>query len=146
MTSIRRRLLLWLSVALLASVCLSAVASYFSVADEANELFDGELKHIALALPDDALLQSLQSPSDEGDIEAELGVALYDLQGHPGYRSAAAPAGLPLQPEPGLHDVEHGGRWYRVYTWQAPSTYVQQRASWILGQMNKMGTGAVEQL
>lgn len=28
----------------------------------------------------------------------------------------------------------------------APSTYVQQRASWILGQMNKIGTSAVEQL
>lgn len=28
----------------------------------------------------------------------------------------------------------------------SPSTYVQQRASWILGQMNRMGTGALKQL
>ncbi len=124
MTSIRRRLLVWLSVGLLAGICLSAAASYISVADEASELFDGQLKHIALALPDEALLQSMQSPSEEGDIEAELGVALFDLQGGPGYRSLAAPD-LGLQAEPGLRDVEHRGRWYRVYTRRAPTSFVQ---------------------
>ena len=54
MNSIRRTLLLWLSVGLSAGMLVAAALLYFQARDEADQLFDYQMKQLAASLPDRA--------------------------------------------------------------------------------------------
>lgn len=61
MTSIRRRLLIGLLAVALASGAIAAAGVYFQARHEANEMFDYQLKQMALSLRDQTFLEIAQS-------------------------------------------------------------------------------------
>ena len=52
MRSIRRELLLWLSLGLVVAVVAAATSTYYKARHEARELFDYQLKQLALSVSD----------------------------------------------------------------------------------------------
>lgn len=107
MTSIRRQLLLWLLGGMVAGTSIGAVATYLRVREEASELFDGQLREIAVSLPAGPVFTP-RAPRDadpEEDVVVRIwgsgGGAIYDSQpavvvpraARQGFSSVVAPDG-----------------------------------------------------
>src|SRR5262245_146355 len=104
MTSIRTRLLVsLLSVLTLAGVG-AGVGVYLKAWDEANVLFDYQLKQTALSLRDHAATAVAVARSKPHDVEQEMVIQIWDDEGLHLYSSH--PGSLPLaQTGPGLTTV-----------------------------------------
>jgi two-component system OmpR family sensor kinase len=112
MMSLRKTILLWITV-LLAIVGAGAVAaSYYFAIDEADALLDTQLRQIALnageGLSDNAL------PHMAHEIEDEVVVQIWNASGEAVLRPS--PIDIPRQSKLGLADVEFAGDSWRVYT------------------------------
>jgi two-component system OmpR family sensor kinase/two-component system sensor histidine kinase QseC len=113
MTSIRARLLIAL-ISLMALVCISAGAvTYRRVLSETSNLFDYQLRQMALSLRGQVTLAPrVEVPAEQGD--TDFVVQIWDLFGARVYLSRP---GLPLinRPTLGYADLSLGGETWRAY-------------------------------
>jgi two-component system OmpR family sensor kinase len=128
LTSIRRHLLLWLMGALSMGAILLALGIYGITLDEMNEVFDDELKQVALTV-----LTHAQGPPptqaasarSAGDLEDFAYVTqIWTLRGELIF-SSRPDAGIPFVAEEGIRTVvTRSGSW-RVYTDRSAARFTQ---------------------
>lgn len=123
MKTIRLQLLIWLLGGMLACTLVAGVAMYAKVREEANELFDYQLKQVAGLLPAQGALQAQPAGAAE-DPEEDIVVQVWGRDGTMIYVSHPALA-LPRYPENGFKTVSaHDDRW-RVYGEARHNRFVQ---------------------
>jgi two-component system OmpR family sensor kinase len=124
MGSIRRRLLLALIGAMIATGLGSAAGTFYAAGKEIDTLLDAELQQVALSLRDHAVIDIdlLQRTADSP--EHRVLVQIIDPIDNRIYLSRPAPA-LPLPTAAGFSTIEHaGGRW-RMFAVAAGDQYIQ---------------------
>ncbi|MEN6586918.1 MAG: ATP-binding protein [Sulfuricella sp.] len=124
MRSIRRTLLLWLSAGLFAGIAVAAGLTYYQAREEANELFDYQMKRMAASLPHNAFAPLASVPGDEFDIDEDVVIQIWDKTGIPIYLSQRHPS-LPQRAELGFTNVSTPDGVWRVYSAQLGGTVVQ---------------------
>lgn len=122
MNSIRQRLLLWLIVGMLISTGIAGLSMYWLAQDEANELFDYQIRQIALSLP--ARSQLPMVVVGDEDPEEDNVIQVWDAQGKPLFVSYPSRA-LPRYALPGLHTVNYQQQPWRLYNAQRRGQYIQ---------------------
>ncbi len=120
MGSIRRTLLAYLLLGLLAVAALATYLTYRETQREVGDLFDLQLKQLAYSTRIDDLIRgrapSLQTPSYRRDSGvAEIVTQIWDRDGVLVYWSRPG-AGLPVPAQEGYSNVRRDGREWRVYT------------------------------
>ena len=109
MKTIRHQLLVWLLGGMLASTLVAGAAMYAKVREEADELFDYQLRQIAVSLP-----ASISSPSaalGETDPEEDFVVQVWNRRGDLIYASHPDLV-LPRSPGAGFTTISgRGGTW-----------------------------------
>jgi two-component system OmpR family sensor kinase len=122
MSTIRRQLLIGLLGGALACTVVAGIAMYKKVLEEANELFDYQLRQLATSVPTRG---SVPTPSRmHGDPEEDVIVQVRDHSGRLVYSSAASPA-LPAPPVAGYSVVAARGEYWRVYVVARDNEVVQ---------------------
>jgi two-component system OmpR family sensor kinase len=126
MTSIRRWLLGWLICGLAAASGIAAFAIFHTAREEANELFDYELRTVALSLPSNletAETVERQGSEFEGISDDRILIEIWDKGGSLVYHSRLSPvlARLPA----GIRTIERGEAHWRVLGLQQPDRFVQ---------------------
>lgn len=109
--TIRRQLLLGLLGGALACTLLAGAATYWKVREEADELFDYELRTLAMLVP--VRGGQVAPAAMQGDPEESAVVQLWDRRGH--LVHASAPRPLPLAAAIGYGEVVARGEPWRVY-------------------------------
>jgi two-component system OmpR family sensor kinase len=126
MTSIRRWLLGWL-ICGLAVACLAAGFGIFSTARiEAGELFDYELRTVALSLPHTITAEDVaegREPTLHGIADDRLVIDIWDLSGRLIYHSPHEPP-LPRFGE-GFQSANREGYTWRAFGMAQPERFVQ---------------------
>ncbi|MDH6151298.1 MULTISPECIES: ATP-binding protein [Paraburkholderia] len=126
MTSIRRWLLGWLIFGMAAASMVAAFAIFHTARREASELFDYELRTVALSLPSalsGAGSRERRNP-DLGDLaDDRIVIEIWDRGGTLVYRSARAPVFERLPP--GFHTVPRGEYHWRIFGVAQTDRYVQ---------------------
>jgi two-component system OmpR family sensor kinase len=126
MTSIRRRLLVWLCGGLLLVFLIASLTVYRAARSEANELFDYELQQIAATLP-----RAIVPPGDGKIHDNKLDtfsddlivIQTWDANGYSTYVSAQEFSSFPYHD--GLRDEHaHGSEW-RIYGMHQANRLVQ---------------------
>lgn len=107
MRSIRKRLLLWLLSGLFAAVSVSGVTTYFRARGEVNDLFDYQLRQLALTLQHHGHFPPLERSREASEEEPDYLVQVWDAGGTLLYSS---------QPEVKLSPLYASG--YRFETWK----------------------------
>ncbi|MFM0554340.1 ATP-binding protein [Paraburkholderia sediminicola] len=126
MTSIRRWLLGWLIFGLAAASGVAGYGIFHTAREEASELFDYELRTIALSLP-----SNLAGAGDGEHRDPDLGgladdrvvIEIWDAAGKLIYHSLQAPV-FPRQPA-GFNTVERGEYHWRTFAVQQAQRYIQ---------------------
>jgi two-component system OmpR family sensor kinase len=126
MTSIRRWLLGWLIFGLAAASLVAGYGIFHTAREEASELFDYELRAVALSLPAD--LESTASaqrtrPDFEGISDDRIVIQIWDKGGNQVYQSLQAPQ-LTRFPD-GIRTIERGEYHWRVFGLQQANRFVQ---------------------
>ena len=126
MTSIRRWLLGWLICGLAAASGIAAFGIFHTAREEANELFDYELRTVALSLPSNletAETVERQGSEFEGISDDRILIEIWDKGGSLVYHSRLSPvlARLPA----GIRTIERGEAHWRVLGLQQPDRFVQ---------------------
>ena len=121
MTSIRRRLLVWLIGALTITTVAALAASFFAARDDVNELFDYQLQQLAFSLRNQPFPSvGLASPfrrggDDDDDHSAHFITQVWDRSGTLIYFSRPG-TDLPRAVRTGFSNVRWRGENWRVYT------------------------------
>ncbi|MFL9878458.1 ATP-binding protein [Herbaspirillum rhizosphaerae] len=123
MNSIRRQLLLWLALGLSGGILLAGIVLYFQARDEANDIFDYQMRQIAASLPRQAFAPIAPGQSLPG-LDDEIMMQIWDSTGTVIYHSHSRSV-MPQQAELGFIDVPGPGGMWRVYSAQIGSTVVQ---------------------
>ncbi|MGY6259056.1 ATP-binding protein [Paraburkholderia caledonica] len=126
MRSVRTQLLVGLIFVLGAMSILAGYGIFRSALEEANELFDYELRSVAISLPQsvaDTALANKQSGDFEGLQDDRVVIQVWDASGVLTYESVPG-ARLPRQ-RAGFQSVKVGERHYRVFGLQQASRFVQ---------------------
>jgi len=123
MNSIRRQLLLWLALGLSGGILLAGIVLYFQARDEANDIFDYQMRQIAASLPRQAFAP-IAPGQDLPGLDDEIMMQIWDSTGTVIYRSHS-PSVMPQQAELGFIDVPGPGGMWRVYSAQIGNTVVQ---------------------
>ena len=123
MNSIRRQLLLWLALGLSAGILLAGTVLYFQARDEANEIFDYQMRQIAASLPRQAFAP-IAPGQDVPGLDDEIMMQIWNSSGTVIYHSHSRSV-MPQQAELGFVDVPGPGGMWRVYSAQIGSTVVQ---------------------
>ncbi|KAA1012027.1 two-component sensor histidine kinase [Paraburkholderia panacisoli] len=126
MTSIRRWLLGWLIFGMAAAAAVAAFGIFHTAREEASELFDYELRTVALSLP-----SNLTGMGDGEHRDPDLGgladdrivIDIWDRAGELIYHSMQAPV-LARLPE-GFNTVERGEYHWRTFGVDQKDRYVQ---------------------
>src|ERR1700754_2080259 len=124
MTSIRRKLLGWVIFGFGAAA--PAYGIFHTARNEAGELFDYELRTVALSLPPNlhATMTAQQSDAMLGDIaDDRIVIEIWDASGNIAYRSQAVQT-LGRYPA-GLRTIEDNETPWRVFGVQQPARFVQ---------------------
>jgi len=126
MTSIRRWLLGWLICGLAAAASIAAFGIFHTAREEASELFDYELRTVALSLPSNletAATAERQGAGFEGISDDRILIEIWDNAGTLVYHSRESPvlARLPA----GIRTIEQGESHWRVFGLQQPDRFVQ---------------------
>lgn len=124
MTSLRVRLSAFLLAALLLAACAIGVITYRNTLRENEELFDYQLRQIALSLRDQPMLANPSLPYGSGDDTGDLLVQIWTVNGTVVYLSHPGDA-LPDKAKLGFSDVIVGNRRWRVYSMAARDRVVQ---------------------
>lgn len=123
MTSIRRRLLTWLTVAIVAVAAAQGAWQYVHALQQSDSLFDYHLRQLALALRDQVLAAPQRSPALTRT-EPDVVIQIWDAKGEHDYASHADVV-LPRLATPGFGEVDTPhGRW-RVYAALADRRMIQ---------------------
>lgn len=126
MSSIRRWLLSWLIFGFTGASAIAAYGIFRTAHEEANELFDYELRAVALSLPPTlSAHRAAPRPSNPLDeiSDERIAIEVWDAQGRPIYRSEGAPSIERLAE--GLRTIERGEIRWRVYGLRQPNRFVQ---------------------
>lgn len=128
MTSIRRWLLSWLILGFAAASALAGYGIFRTAHEEASELFDYELRAVAISVPPmlagSGALTPGQGPAQLGEISDDrIAIDVWDAQGRLVYRSQEAPHIERLAE--GLRTIERDEKHWRVYGLRRPDRYVQ---------------------
>ncbi|MDR6422084.1 two-component system OmpR family sensor kinase [Paraburkholderia phenoliruptrix] len=126
MTSIRRWLLGWLICGLAAASAAAAFGIFRTAREEASELFDYELRTVALSLPtnfETAETVDRKGPEFEGISDDLILIEIWDKSGTLVYHSRQAPV-LTRVPD-GIHTIERNEVHWRVLALQQPDRFVQ---------------------
>ncbi|MBN3857504.1 two-component sensor histidine kinase [Paraburkholderia sp. Ac-20340] len=129
MTSIRRRLLTWLVCGFAIASLIAAYGIFRTARHEAAELFDYELRAVALSIP--ANLGVAQRIEDaerggkgySGIDDDEILIQIWDDQGREAYHSQHV-VSLP-RGGAGFNVLRHNGETWRVFGLQRPDAFVQ---------------------
>jgi two-component system OmpR family sensor kinase len=118
--SIRRTLLVWLLVGLIAIGVLASGATYVAARREAGDLLDLQLKQLAYSTRIDDLIRGRQPDFAQREAPPSNGVTdlvtqIWDRDGVLVYWSQPG-SGLPIPDSEGYSTVRHDGRDWRVYT------------------------------
>jgi len=124
MRSIRKQLLTWLLVGMCMAIVLTSIATYYQVSDEANELFDFQLKQMVemLAFPTE------QQRVGIGRRENDFIVQSWGMDGRLLYASNSAHL-LPAITKLGYSNVTNDNHEWRVYSEQRQGTVIQAAQS-----------------
>ncbi|TDF64318.1 HAMP domain-containing sensor histidine kinase [Cupriavidus sp. L7L] len=128
MRSIQRTLLWWLAAGLLAGIAIATALIYGQARQEANALFDYQMKQMAAALPSQfanpVVPPFIGSPGDLSHADEDVVIHIWDGSGRSLYLSHSHPA-LPARAELGFSNVTtQQGEW-RLYSMQLGPTVVQ---------------------
>ncbi len=126
MTSIRRWLLGWLIFGLAAASGVAGYGIFHTAREEASELFDYELRTVALSLPSNlaGTGSGEHRNPDLGDLaEDRVVIDIWDNAGKLIYHSLQAPV-FPRQPA-GFSTVERGEYHWRTFGLQQAERYIQ---------------------
>ena len=120
MKSIRRTLLAWLLLGLVAVAALATWATYTETRREIGDLFDLQLKQLAYSTRIDDLLRGRQPvfnprAATQSDGVAQIVTQIWDRNGVLLYWSQPG-AGIRVPASEGYSNVMHDGREWRVYT------------------------------
>jgi two-component system OmpR family sensor kinase len=124
MTSIRRQLLVSLLSTLMLISVVAALGIYLTVEDEFNELFDYELRQVALSFRDDSLGGPIAPPVQIVDEEDDLVIQIWNRAGVLVYVSDALPV-LPSRSQPGFSSVSTPGTEWRAFNIQLRDHTIQ---------------------
>jgi len=80
MKSIRRTLLLWLFAGLSLGIVMATVVLYLKARDEANEIFDYQMKQLAAALPSKSFIPVPPTRANRPNIE-DIIIQIWDESG-----------------------------------------------------------------
>ena len=114
MTSIRRQLLVSLLFTVVVGGLGAAVGIYLRVEDEFDEVFDYELRQVALSFRDDSLGGPIAPPVQIVDEEDDLVIQIWNRAGTLVYLSDALPV-PPPRARPGYSSVSTPGTKWRVF-------------------------------
>ncbi|MCS0588275.1 ATP-binding protein [Massilia norwichensis] len=109
--TLRRQLLLGLLGVTLLCTLLAGACMYRKLLEEANELFDYELRTLAITVPIRGT--SVAAATMHGDPEEVVAIQVWDPAGRLVYASTPRP--LPAAPAPGYGDIAVQGEHWRVY-------------------------------
>jgi two-component system OmpR family sensor kinase len=126
MTSIRRWLLGWLIFGMATAAAVAGFAIFHTARQEASELFDYELRTVALSLPSnlrDAGDGEHRNPDLGGLADDRIVIEIWDRDGTLIYRSTHTPAFLRM-PE-GFNTVQRGGYYWRTFGVDQKDRYIQ---------------------
>ena len=122
MRSIRRELLLWLLLGLVVAVAAAATSTYYQARREAKELFDYQLKQLALSVANEGL--SLLPQANDTERDEDFAIQVWDANQRLLYASRPG-VEIPSLLEPGYANVAtHRGHW-RVFGVRAHGRLVQ---------------------
>lgn len=122
MRSIRRTLLIWLSAGLVVSIATATAIVFAQAREEANELFDYQMKQLAASFPAGTFVPVAPARTEES--EEDIVIQIWDTSGKRTY-SSHEHAGLPQHAELGFANVStESGNW-RVYSSLLGDTIVQ---------------------
>jgi two-component system OmpR family sensor kinase len=122
MRTIRQQLLIGLLCGTLVCTGIAGVAMYLTLRDEANELFDYQLKQVAASLP-----EQLSSPSNQPETrepEEQVVIQAWDSNGKEIYTSHPA-SSLMRFPEAGFKTVTTRNDQWRIYSELNHDRFVQ---------------------
>jgi len=119
--SIRRELVAWLSVGLLAAIVVAAIATYLRAREEANDIFDYQLKQMASSLTGVPIAGTLPGSAASADA---LVVQVWDRNGVEVYLSQPRQP-LPRDANLGFSTVRADGVDWRVFSIPARGQIVQ---------------------
>ncbi|HEY1998946.1 ATP-binding protein [Paraburkholderia sp.] len=126
MTSIRRWLLGWLIFGLAAASGVAGYGIFHTARQEASELFDYELRTVALSLParlESAISAEQPSPDFHGIDDDRIVIEIWDRTGNLVYHSLKAPA---LERySAGIRTIVRGEYHWRVFGLQQPDRFIQ---------------------
>lgn len=114
MRPLRQQLLIWLLGGMLASTLLAGAVLYLQVHEEANELFDYQLKQMAVSLPAQLTLPTPPPWGPDPEEDQDIVVQVWDRNGQQLYASNRNLA-LPRYPPTGFHTVTTRDERWRVY-------------------------------
>ena len=123
MRSIRQNLLLWLILGMLIAISLAGLSAYWLAQEEANELFDYQIKQVALSLHGSNDYPMIVAAADEDPDEDNV-VQVWNTQGKllfSSYPSRALPQYVML----GLHTVNYQQKPWRIYNTQRQGLFIQ---------------------
>jgi two-component system, OmpR family, sensor kinase len=112
MMSLRKTILVWVTMLLGIVGAGAAAASYYFVKDEADSLLDTQLRQIALNAGEGLSENAL--PHMTREVEDEVVVQIWNASGQAILRTS--PFDIPRQFRLGFADVEFAGKSWRVYT------------------------------
>lgn len=123
--SIKRTLMLWLSLGMGGAILIAALMIYSQAREEANQLFDYQMRQLVASLPDRAFapLAPGRMTSDD-DTQRDVVIQIWDNNGMRIYRSHENTA-LPQRAELGFTNATARGADWRVYSAQLGDTIVQ---------------------
>ncbi len=124
MKSIRHTLLFWLSAGLSAGIVGAAGILYLQARQEANEIFDYQMKQLAASLPSQPFAPLSPSHPAQPDLERDIVIQIWDDSGLRIYHSHEQLA-LPERAELGFTTIDTRRGPWRVYSTQRGNTVVQ---------------------
>ena len=122
--SIRRRLLFWLLTSVLAGGLLAAGVVFFQALGEASEIFDYQLRQVALTLRDRSFNTAALAEALQGDEALDLAIQVWSSDGSLLYDSLPG-AGMPSFVQIGFSTVALAGGAWRVYAVQQRGLTIQ---------------------
>jgi two-component system OmpR family sensor kinase len=126
MTSIRRWLLGWLIFGLAATSLAAGYGIFYTARKEASELFDYELRTVALSLPSNIATADAHEPRSHDFstlADDRIAIDIWDKQGQLVYHSLNEPA-LPRLSD-GFRSIERDAYRWRVFGLQQPDRFIQ---------------------
>lgn len=124
MKSIRHNLLIWLSAGLSAGIIGAGGILYVQARQEANEIFDYQMKQLAASLPNQPFAPLSPSHPAQPDLERDIVIQIWDGSGLRIYHSHEQLA-LPQRAELGFTTIRTRNGPWRVYSMQRGHTVVQ---------------------